>query len=68
MDKDFVCIECFDDGWDEGLDGEWFRYAPPEYYLSCGHSAFEVEPKFCPECGRQVRKCYDCEFDWLDCE
>ena len=52
MEKDFVCIELFEDGLDEGFDGEWYVIAPPTFYLSCGHSAYWVEPRFCPECGK----------------
>ena len=49
-------IECFDDGVDEGMDGEWFSYAPPTWYLSCGHEAYGSEcPRFCPECGARVK-------------
>ena len=48
-------IECFDDGVDEGLDGEWFSYSSPMWYLSCGHTAQGTEkPNFCPNCGRKV--------------
>ena len=48
-------VECFDDGADEGMDGEWFSYAPPTWYLSCGHTAQGTEkPNFCPVCGKAV--------------
>lgn len=47
--------EGFDDGVDEGLDGEWYSYSPPTWYLSCGHEVHESEcPRFCPVCGREV--------------
>ena len=50
-------IECFDDGVDEGLDGEWFSYSPPTWYLSCGHTVQGMEgPNFCPSCGARVIK------------
>ena len=54
--SDKTCeVECFDDGVDEGMDGEWFTYAPPTWYLSCGHEAYGSEcPKFCHECGAKV--------------
>jgi len=45
----------FDDGMDEGIDGEWHSYDEPKWDLSCGHSAYGVEPpNFCPNCGRKV--------------
>ena len=48
-------VECFDDGVDEALDGEWISYAPPTWYLSCGHTVEGSErPKYCCECGRKV--------------
>ena len=48
-------IECFDDGVDEGLDGEWFSYSPPMWYLSCGHTAQGTEkPNYCQNCGAKV--------------
>ena len=48
-------IECYDDGVDEGLDGEWYSYDRPKYDLSCGHSCYETEPpKYCPNCGAKV--------------
>lgn len=49
-------VECFDDGADEGIDGEWFSYAPPTWYLSCGHTAQGEKPNFCPNCGARIRK------------
>lgn len=50
-------VECFDDGTDEGMDGELFSYAPPTWYLSCGHTAQGTEmPNFCPNCGARIRK------------
>lgn len=48
-------VEAYDDGIDEGHDGEWFCYAPPTWYLSCGHRAEGAErPNFCPSCGARV--------------
>lgn len=48
-------VECFDDGVDEGLDGDWFTYAPPTWHLSCGHEAYSSErPRYCSTCGRRV--------------
>lgn len=48
-------VECYDDGVDEGLDGEWYSYALPTWYLSCEHEAYGVEcPSFCLVCGRQI--------------
>ena len=45
-------VECFDDGVDEGLDGEPI-FSPPTWYLSCGHTTQDSErPNFCPVCGR----------------
>lgn len=45
----------FDDGVDEGIDGEWHQYAEPQYDLSCGHSSQGTEaPNYCPNCGRKV--------------
>ena len=47
-------VECFDDGVDEGMDGEWFSYAPPTWYLSCGHEVRGIErPNYCPKCGKR---------------
>lgn len=48
-------VEGFDDGMDEGLDGEWFAYAPPTWHLSCGHEVYGSErPRYCSTCGRRV--------------
>lgn len=45
----------YDDGYDEGVDGEMYQYADPRYFLSCEHEAYgSVVPKYCPECGRKV--------------
>ena len=50
-------VECFDDGIDEGRDGEWYSYGPPTWYLSCGHEAYgSEEPRHCPECGARVEE------------
>ncbi|MBQ9000499.1 MAG: hypothetical protein IJ087_01445 [Eggerthellaceae bacterium] len=50
-------VECFDDGVDEGMDGEWISYAPPTWYLSCGHTAEGSEcPPLCPTCGKAVKR------------
>lgn len=50
-------VESFDDGVDEGMDGELFSYAPPTWYLSCGHTAQGTEmPNFCPVCGKAVKR------------
>lgn len=50
-------VECFDDGVDEGMDGEQFSYAPPTWYLSCGHTAQGTEmPNFCHVCGKAVKR------------
>lgn len=50
-------VECFDDGVDEGMDGEWFSYAPPTWYLTCGHTAQGTEkPNFCQVCGKAVKR------------
>lgn len=49
-------VECFDDGMDEGLDGGMFSYAPPTWYLSCGHEAHGRRPSYCPVCGRKVKE------------
>ena len=49
------CVESFDDGIDEGIDGNWYRYAPPTWTLSCGHTAEGDEvPSYCPTCGAKV--------------
>jgi hypothetical protein len=48
-------VEGYDDGVDEGMDGEWYSYAPPTWYLSCGHRCEGSErPRYCPRCGKQV--------------
>jgi hypothetical protein len=48
-------VEGFDDGIDEGMDGEWYSYAPPTWYLGCGHEAYGSErPCFCPSCGKRI--------------
>lgn len=47
-------VESFDDGLDEGLDGEWYTHMPPTWYLSCGHEAHWDDPLFCPVCGKRV--------------
>ena len=48
-------VEAFDDGVDEGMDGDWYAYAPPTWFLSCGHQVEGAErPKFCPNCGARV--------------
>ena len=45
----------YDDGYDEGVDGEMYQYVDPRYFLSCEHEAYgSVAPKYCPECGRKV--------------
>ena len=50
-------VECFDDGVDEGMDGEWFSYAPPTWYLSCGHEVRGIErPNYCVVCGKWVNR------------
>lgn len=47
-------VECFDDGIDEGLDGEPV-FTSPTWYLSCGHTTQDSErPNFCPVCGKVV--------------
>lgn len=49
------CVEDYDDGLDESLDGNWYRYAPPTWTLSCGHTAEGDEaPSCCPTCGAKV--------------
>lgn len=48
-------VECFDNGVDEGVDGKWFSYAPPTWYLSCGHTVEGNEaPSYCATCGKKV--------------
>ena len=45
----------YDDGYDEGVDGEMYQYADPRYFLSCEHEAYgSVVPNYCPVCGRKV--------------
>ena len=45
----------YDDGYDEGVDGEMYQYADPRYFLSCEHEAYgSVAPNYCPVCGRKV--------------
>lgn len=45
----------YDDGYDEGLDGEMYQYDDPKYFLSCEHEAYgSVAPNYCPVCGRKV--------------
>ena len=56
MDDNTCYVECFDSGWDEAMNGEWVSYAPPTWYLSCGHEVYgEEPPKLCPECGKKVK-------------
>lgn len=48
-------VEGYDDGVDEGMDGDWYSYAPPTWYLSCGHRCEGSErPRYCPVCGKRV--------------
>ena len=48
-------VEGFDDGIDEGLDGEWFALAPATWFLSCDHEVYGSErPHYCPNCGARV--------------
>ena len=48
-------VEVYDDGIDEGMDGDWYSYAPPTWYLSCWHRCEGSErPRYCPRCGRRV--------------
>ena len=48
-------VEGYDDGVDEGMDGEWYSYVPPTWYLSCGHRCEGSErPRYCPVCGKRV--------------
>ena len=50
-------VEGFDDGADEALDGEWISYAPPTWYLSCGHTVEGSErPRYCSTCGARVKE------------
>lgn len=55
-DKGKCEVEGFDDGMDEGMDGHWFAYAPPTWFLSCGHEAHGQRPSYCPVCGRKVKE------------
>ena len=48
-------VEGYDDGVDEGMDGEWYSYGPPTWHLSCGHETYGSErPCYCCTCGRKV--------------
>ena len=47
-------VECCDDGVDEGMDGEWYEYAPQTWYLSCGHEVYGDKPAYCSTCGKKV--------------
>ena len=48
-------VEGYDDGIDEGMDGDWYSYAPPTWYLSCGHRYEGSErPRYCSVCGKRV--------------
>ena len=47
-------IKTFDNGLDEDYDGSLYNYAPPTYYLSCGHEAYQYKPNYCPDCGAKV--------------
>ena len=47
-------ILSFDNGLDEDYDGSLYSYAPPTYYLSCGHEAYCFKPNYCPDCGAKV--------------
>ena len=50
-------VECYDDGVDEALDGEWHSYAPPTWYLSCGHTVEGADrPRYCSTCGARVKE------------
>lgn len=45
----------YDDGYDEGVDGEMYQYVDPRYFLSCEHEAYgSIPPNYCPVCGRKV--------------
>ena len=53
-DRGTCHVECFDDGVDEALDGEWINLGA-RWFLSCGHTVEgEERPHFCPTCGRTV--------------
>lgn len=55
LGKETCEILGYDDGYDEGVDGEMYQYADPRYFLSCEHEAYgSIPPKYCPECGRKV--------------
>lgn len=57
-------VEAFDDGVDEAMDGEWIRYAPPTWYLSCGHAVEGDErPGYCSTCGAEVQEEVDDDED-----
>ena len=48
-------IECFDNGMDEAMDGDWVSYGPPTWHLSCSHKVHGFErPCYCAVCGRKV--------------
>ena len=48
-------VEGYDDGVDEGVDGEWYSYSPSTWYLSCGHETYgNTRPCYCSTCGRKV--------------
>ena len=50
-------VEGYDDGVDEGMDGEWYSYGPPTWHLSCGHETYGSErPCYCSTCGRKVEQ------------
>ena len=50
-------VEGYDDGVDEGMDGEWYSYGPPTWYLSCGHETYgSTRPCYCSTCGRKVER------------
>ena len=55
-DKGTCEVIGFDDGYDEGLDGEWFALAPATWFLSCDHEAHGRRPSYCPVCGRKVKE------------
>ena len=47
-------VECYDDGVDEGMGGEWY-FDTPTWYLSCGHEVYgSMRPCYCSTCGRRV--------------
>lgn len=49
-----VYIEGYDDGVEEGINGEWY-YTGARWYLSCKHECEGTErPNYCPVCGRKV--------------